>query len=946
MSYEKTFQDNICNIKNLEDTSTLKINVYFNKYYYDKINEDTNFNDYVLLSEYNLLPGEEVQLTLKEDGNYSLVLFDEINNITTTIDIRVYINYRLSMIKDYLISFCLDNSKYNNEIEPDNYPKNLQGILNEYISLESIINYAFLNNYFNNEFFTLYLENAYKHYRHLFIPDTLNQRQYLNYVGKYNTKYSLCNKIASIFIIGFYLTDIAINTDTKINKLYSINRIKRCINKFGLVYETLRDIYYIKASIPSEDLPTDITDITDIPVITNNVSNITENSVTLNGIIAPNNNIISEKGFEWKLSTDSTFTKAISSTVSNIFNIKLNNLTPNSEYIYKAYVKIGDFIFYGNEITFTTNDIFIVPPIVVTNAASMITKSTATISGATVIGTETILQRGLQWKNTQSSDWNIINLSGISFSYNLNGLVGNTEYEFRAFANTNSGVVYGESLNFTTLEIIAPVVITLIPNPIGLNTATLLGTITPGSEAIISRGFHYKTTSQTWQEAINIPAPDSTNISSNITGLQQTTSYNVRAYVTTASGTVYGFAETFMTQAPEVIVPIVVTNITSPITQTTATLNGEIIRGSEEILSQGFEWKLTSASTWSSVDVLGNTISHVLTELTHSNSYQVRAFATTASGTTYGITYSFNTLAVVITPPTVTTNPATMITQDSSTISGTIIVGTNPILSQGFELKGLTWSTWSIFNSTLVGNNISNNIIGLVPNTTYEFRAFATTVEGKVYGATHNFATLAIVPPKVTTSLPTEITNKSAILNGIITQGSEPIINKGFFWRTFLNPDWIRVYVNEAPHRITLENLVPHTVYEFRAFANTATDAVYGEPLSFTTLKEEFNIYFGVADTLPRTEEEITSQESTASLAFTTPEITKNINFIAFPETLTLVSVENNSFPGDFWYDNKNDLYIDKTTVDIKGVNYNVYCMTTFMPIAVGAKVILRIKNK
>ena len=94
-------------------------------------------------------------------------------------------------------------------------------------------------------------------------------------------------------------------------------------------------------------------------------------------------------------------------------------------------------------------------------------------------------------------------------------------------------------------------------------------------------------------------------------------------------------------------------------------------------------------------------------------------------------------------------------------------------------------------------------------------------------------------------------------------------------------------------------------------------------------------------DTIPRTKEEISFQEFTTSLTFTTPEITKNINFIAFPETLTLVSVENNSFSGDFWYDNDNDLYIDKTTMDIDGVNYNVYCMTTFMPIAVGAKVIL-----
>lgn len=637
MLYEKTLQDNICNIKNL-DTNTLNINVYFNKYYYDKMNEDTNFNDYVLLSEYNLLPDEEVQLTLKEDGNYSLVLFDEINNITTTIDIRIYINYRLSMIKDYFISFCLNNSKYNNKIEPDNYPKNLQGILNEYISIESIINYAFLNNYFNDKFFTLYLENAYNHYRYLFIPDTLNQRQYLNYIGKYNTKYNLCNKIASIFIIGFYLTDIAINTDTKINKIYSINRIKRCINKFGLVYETLRDIYYTEAPIP-------------------------------------------------------------------------------------------------------------------------------------------------------------------------------------------------------------PTVITLIPNPIGLNTATLLGTITPGSEAIIFIGFHYKTTSQTWREAINVSASGSTNISSQITGLQQTTSYNVRAYITTASGTVYGFVETFMTQTSET--PTVITNTTNSITQTTATLNGEIIAGSEEILSQGF------------------------------------------------------------------------------------------------ELKGLTLPSWSIYNSTLVGNNISNNITGLVPNTAYQYRAYATTASGTVYGTTQNFTTLAIVPPTVVTSPATEITSTSAILNGIVTQGSEPIIDKGFYWRASFSPNWSRVYVNQALHIFTLEKLITNTLYEFRAFANTATDVVYGESLNFTTLEGEFNIYYGSVDTIP-TKEEVVSQESTTSLTFTTPEITENINFIAFPETLTLVSVENNSFPGDFWYDDKNDLYVDKKTMDIDGVEYNVYCMTTFMPIAVGAKVIFK----
>ena len=96
-----------------------------------------------------------------------------------------------------------------------------------------------------------------------------------------------------------------------------------------------------------------------------------------------------------------------------------------------------------------------------------------------------------------------------------------------------------------------------------------------------------------------------------------------------------------------------------------------------------------------------------------------------------------------------------------------------------------------------------------------------------------------------------------------------------------------------------------------------------------------------MVDTIPTDKEEIISQEFTTSLTFTTPEITKNINFIAFPETLTLVSVENNSFPGDFWYDAKNDLYTDEIAMVIDDINYKVYCMTTFMPIAVGAKVIL-----
>ena len=62
-----------------------------------------------------------------------------------------------------------------------------------------------------------------------------------------------------------------------------------------------------------------------------------------------------------------------------------------------------------------------------------------------------------------------------------------------------------------------------------------------------------------------------------------------------------------------------------------------------------------------------------------------------------------------------------------------------------------------------------------------------------------NLEIIPVIPPTITTSLPTEITSTSAILNGTITQGYEPIIDKGFCWKASSSSDWIRVYVNETP---------------------------------------------------------------------------------------------------------------------------------------------------
>ena len=90
---------------------------------------------------------------------------------------------------------------------------------------------------------------------------------------------------------------------------------------------------------------------------------------------------------------------------------------------------------------------------------------------------------------------------------------------------------------------------------------------------------------------------------------------------------------------------VVETREATDITDTTATLNGEItIAGNPEILAQGFEWKEQNASSYNVVNVSGTILTEVLTGLTPNTTYTYRAFATTSNGTQYGEDIVFTTL--------------------------------------------------------------------------------------------------------------------------------------------------------------------------------------------------------------------------------------------------------------------------------------------------------------
>ncbi len=566
-------------------------------------------------------------------------------------------------------------------------------------------------------------------------------------------------------------------------------------------------------------------------VVTEVATLITQTTATLNGTITIGSESILTQGFEWKLSSASTWNSL--SLNGNAITHNLTGLNPNSDYQFRAYATTASGTIYGTTQNFTT--LAVVPPTVVTTAATAISQNIATLNGTVNAGSDAILVQGFEWKLSSASTWTAITttINGNAITHNLLGLAPNTAYQYRAYATTSLGTVYGTTQNFTTLAIVPPTVVTSPATALAYTTATLNGTITLGSEVVLSQGFEWAlSSSNTWNVTTdNLIANALTH---NLTLLDPNTAYKFRAYATTASGTVYGTTQNFTTQS--ITPPTVVTNAATLVTENSSTLNGTITAGTETITSKGFEWKVASSNTWLSITISGSVLTHNLTSLTSNTAYQFRAYATTNTGTVYGTTQNFTTLAVV--PPTVVTSPATAISQNTATLNGTVTVGSGAIIVQGFEWKLSSASTWTTITTTINGNAITHNLLGLTPNTAYQYRAYATTSLGTVYGTTQNFTTLAVVPPTVVTNAATLIAQNSATINGTVTLGSESIIFKGFEYKLANSSTWIPLVVNASGSTINynLTGLTPNSAYQFRAYATTSAGIVYGTTQNFTTL--------------------------------------------------------------------------------------------------------------
>lgn len=180
------------------------------------------------------------------------------------------------------------------------------------------------------------------------------------------------------------------------------------------------------------------------------------------------------------------------------------------------------------------------------------------------------------------------------------------------------------------------------------NTVAAGGDITnDGGAAVTARGIVWNTAANpTIAHNKTTDGGGTGTFASQVTGLSPATTYYFRAYASNAAGTSYGNELTYTTVAHTLpaVSTTAVTGITGGTANSGVTVSAE---GGSPVTARGVCWSTTPNPTVANNKTINDpgTVASILTGMTVSTTYYVRAYATNGLGTAYGNELSFTTTA-------------------------------------------------------------------------------------------------------------------------------------------------------------------------------------------------------------------------------------------------------------------------------------------------------------
>ncbi|HEX2869111.1 MAG TPA: Ser-Thr-rich GPI-anchored membrane family protein [Ignavibacteriales bacterium] len=474
--------------------------------------------------------------------------------------------------------------------------------------------------------------------------------------------------------------------------------------------------------------------------LTNPASDITANSVILNGSVNPNNSLTTVT-FEYgtTASYGSTLTaqqSPLSGTTRQEVSIPAAGLQPATTYHFRLKAQNEAGIVYGDDMTFRLDSI---------NLALSSPKA------------------GDEWLagSDQNITWQSRNVNTLIILYSLDG--GNSwititenapaqtgSYSWKAPDSLSSlyriRIIDAQNVSIRSTSgafsvYSFPSALTTAPSNISFNSAVIRGIASAGnSSAAVT--FEYGTSTLYGQTVPSQQDPVSgtkqVNVSAELTGLLPATTYHYRTSARNAAGTVFGGDVTFTTDSIKI-------SLTSP-------AGGEMWKaGSAQDITWSFknldslkiEYSTSDSSGWTTLasSVAANSGKYQWTvPNTLSSTYRVRISSSTDSL----FSYTSKAFSVYSAPSAITSDPNN-ISLNSAVLYASINPG-NSTATVTFEYGTSTSYGLSVPGVPPVINgvkpvDVTASISGLSQGNTYHFRIMAENQAGKVYGDDKTFTT-------------------------------------------------------------------------------------------------------------------------------------------------------------------------------------------------------------
>ena len=273
------------------------------------------------------------------------------------------------------------------------------------------------------------------------------------------------------------------------------------------------------------------------------------------------------------------------------------------------------------------------------------------------------------------------------------------------------------------------------------------------------------------------------NTTLNVEGLKLNTTGKVR-FCVQYNAKIYYSSYTYVTTKAISITTLPAECVSDRTARICATTNCDASKGG------GFEWRRYDApdlvpSTYSDCPIINGKMSGSLKNLNINTYYKYRPYYKDSDGTYYfGEWLAFGTAdAYVYFEPDVYTSTYT-IEDDIVWLKGFIVAGSDKIVRQGFEYWAVrdggvqSPSFPSAVQVLLVADDAMDvALTDISPNTTYCYRAFATTEKGTTYGATSRFTSpdaVGISGPTDDNATPSVLTRADGNVIQLMVKGVAP----------------------------------------------------------------------------------------------------------------------------------------------------------------------------